>query len=188
MFSITLCVHQSYMTTYERFSLLDLFNFNFVNADKLTETFRLSFYGDYLTKWGEYAVVAKHYDTGCPMGYILGKAEGKPCDWHSHVSAITVGEPFRKIGLARSLMKGFEMVSRSQKALFADLFVKQSNTLAIDMYANFGYSKYRTVVGYYRASNGSAEDAFEMRKLIDGGRSYLRPPKESVTPDELDWN
>ena len=32
---------------------------------------------------------------------------------------------------------------------FVDLFVRKSNILAINMYKKFGYSIYRTVIGYY---------------------------------------
>ena len=179
-------LHKSTMTTYERFGLLDMFSFNFVNTDKLTETFRLSFYADYLTKWGEYAVIAKHYSSGTPMGYILGKIEGSEQNWHSHISAITVGEPFRKIGLARTLMTGFELTSKRQKAVFADLFVRHSNSVAVLMYENFGYSVYRRVLGYYSSYNKISEDALEMRKAVLGDCSCLKAPKDPVKPEELD--
>mmetsp|Transcript_19170 Transcript_19170/g.30033 ORF Transcript_19170/g.30033 Transcript_19170/m.30033 type:complete len:177 (-) Transcript_19170:55-585(-) len=175
------------MTTYEKFSMLDLLTFNIVNIDKLTETYRLSFYSEYLTKWSEYAIIAKHYHSHCPMGYILGKAEGVRDKWHSHVSAITVGEPFRKLGIARTLMKCFEDVSRQQKANFADLFVRPSNALAIQMYKNLGYSIYRRVLSYYFDPKGSSEDAIEMRKVIVGTDCLLVPPKDPVSIDELDW-
>ena len=41
-------------------------------------------------------------------------------------------------------------------AFFVDLFVRVSNTLAINMYNAFGYSVYRRVIGYYSGE----EDAF----------------------------
>lgn len=33
---------------------------------------------------------------------------------------------------------------------FVDLFVRVSNSVAISMYRKFGYTVYRTVLGYYR--------------------------------------
>lgn len=47
---------------------------------------------------------------------------------------------------------------------FVDLFVRVSNTVAIDMYTKFGYTVYRRVLGYY-GGNGvpeADEDAFGM--------------------------
>ena len=41
-------------------------------------------------------------------------------------------------------------------AHFVDLFVRVSNSLAILMYHNLGYSVYRKVLGYY---SGEGEDA-----------------------------
>lgn len=47
-------------------------------------------------------------------------------------------------------------------AFFVDLFVRVSNTLAINMYTTFGYSVYRRVVGYYSGE----EDAFGETRFI----------------------
>ena len=49
-------------------------------------------------------------------------------------------------------------------AFFVDLFVRVSNTLAINMYGAFGYSVYRRVVGYYSGE----EDAFGERGTLHG--------------------
>jgi N-terminal acetyltransferase B complex catalytic subunit len=51
------------------------------------------------------------------------------------------------------LLIGF--VSR-YNGYFVDLFVRVSNSLAINMYKNFGYSVYRQVIGYYSGE----EDAY----------------------------
>lgn len=45
-------------------------------------------------------------------------------------------------------------------AYFVDLFVRASNTVAIDMYKRLGYVVYREVNGYYAGE----EDAYDMRK------------------------
>ena len=176
------------MTTYEPFSLLDMFRFNFVNTDKMTETFRVSFYADYIIKHGKYGMTALHGTSGTAMGYILGKEEGEGRNWHSHISAITVGEPFRKMGLARTFMETFESISQRQKANFADLFVRASNAPAVTMYEKFGYTVYRRVRGYYMGGDRDAEDALDMRKVICGDLSCLVAPKTVIDPGELQFN
>jgi hypothetical protein len=47
-------------------------------------------------------------------------------------------------------------VNCSHDGYFVDLFVRVSNTLAINMYKKFGYAEYRRVLGYYSGE----EDAF----------------------------
>jgi ribosomal protein S18 acetylase RimI-like enzyme len=39
--------------------------------------------------------------------------------------------------------------NRSYNGYFVDLFVRASNSVAISMYTQFGYTKYRQVIGYY---------------------------------------
>ncbi len=45
----------------------------------------------------------------------------------------------------------------SYNAYFVDLFVRASNAVAIAMYEQFGYIKFRRVLGYYGTDG---EDAF----------------------------
>lgn len=45
------------MTSLRRFTCEDLFTFNSVNLDVLTETYNLPFYLLYLAKWPEYCQV-----------------------------------------------------------------------------------------------------------------------------------
>ena len=118
----------------------------------------------YLSKWPESFVVAES-PHGSIMGYVLGKAEGDDKLWHGHVSAVTVAPAYRRLGLAKTLMDYFEDVSiRTYNAYFVDLFVRQSNHLAISMYEKFGYRTYRRVLGYY--SGELPEDALDMRKAL----------------------
>jgi N-terminal acetyltransferase B complex catalytic subunit len=81
-----------------------------------------------------------------------------------HVSAITVAPSYRRLSLARELMKLIETVSEQQACYFVDLFVRVSNSLAISMYEHFGYSVYQRVVRYYSGGgvgdNLNEEDAF----------------------------
>jgi N-terminal acetyltransferase B complex catalytic subunit len=61
-------------------------------------------------------------------------------------------------------MDYFENVSVNNNAFFVDLFVRASNSLAIQMYEKFGYVTYRRVLGYY--SGELPEDALDMRKAL----------------------
>lgn len=58
---------------------------------------------------------------------------------------------------------------------FIDLFVRSSNTIAIEMYEKRGYIVYRRVIGYYTGE--MAEDAFDMRKALSADKE-----KKSVIP------
>ena len=60
------------MSTIRPFSIFDMFKFNNVNLDILTETYNTNFYGKYLAIWGEYCVSAEN-SAGMIEGYILGK-------------------------------------------------------------------------------------------------------------------
>ena len=235
------------MTSIRPFTMNDLFYFNNVNLDVLTETYNLQFYMQYMTYWPESFVVAKtsttttadthynrrnssddnkmnsdvgrnegvsmdHHSTGCTavahknyqhtdtiMGYLLGKAEGEGRLWHGHVSAITISKYYRRISMAKSLMHQFEnTISTDQKQnFFVDLFVRKSNTLAIEMYHNFGYRVYRTVLGYYQSTTGAgtskhkttSEDAYDMRKSLprDPQQLAMIPLPHPVRPEDLEW-
>ena len=62
------------MTTVRPFTCDDMFRFNKINLDPLTETYGLSFYLEYLAHWPEYFQVAESLN-GDLMGYIMGKSE-----------------------------------------------------------------------------------------------------------------
>lgn len=42
---------------------------------------------------------------------VMGKAEGHGENWHGHVTALTVGPDFRRLGIAAKLMAFLEDVS-----------------------------------------------------------------------------
>ena len=123
------------------------------------------------------------------MGYIMGKSEARhnnPLDWHGHVTAISVGDEFRRIGVAARLMKYLEDVSESKKCYFVDLFVRISNTVAVGMYKAFGYVVFRTIEGYY--TGPPDEDAYDMRKALSrdkNKRSEKPPTKEEAMALDL---
>lgn len=170
----------------------DLFRFNNVNLDILTETFNMPFYLQYMSKWPELfkVDVAPHGDDGSTMimGYMLGKSEGSGESWHGHVSAVTVAPLYRRLGLAKTLMEDLEHTSANvYNAYFVDLFVRSSNSLAISMYEKFGYVAYRRVLGYY--SGDDPEDALDMRKALprDKHKRSMVPLDKPVLPEELEW-
>ena len=91
------------MTTLRQFTCDDLFRFNGINLDPLTEMYGLSFYlqvgqlsthgldrvnlFQYMARWPEYFQVAES-PAGDLMGYIMGKSEGLNENWHGHVTAV----------------------------------------------------------------------------------------------------
>ncbi|CAH1790971.1 unnamed protein product [Owenia fusiformis] len=173
------------MTTIRPFTCDDMFKFNSVNLDRLTETYGLPFYMQYLARWPEFFQVAES-PTGQIMGYIMGKAEGTKENWHGHVTALTVAPEYRRLGLAARLMKNLEETSDKKKCYFVDLFVRVSNTVAIAMYERLGYTVYRRVIEYY--SGEVDEDAFDMRKALsqDKEKKSVIPLKHPVRPDDLE--
>jgi len=162
----------------------DLFNFNHVNLDLLTETYNLPFYLKYLAQWPEYFLAAQSPNREC-MGYIMGKAEGVGTNWHGHISAVTTAPKYRRLGLAAMLIEYLENITEEvHDAYFVDLFVRMSNLLAINMYKKFGYIVYRQVIGYYAAE----EDAYDMRKAMprDKDKTSMIPLSEPVYPEDLE--
>ena len=113
------------MSTLRPFSIYDIYKFNNVNLDILTETYHTDFYGKYLAIWNEYCVSSQN-SQGIIEGYILGKVEGEDKLYHGHVTAVTVAPQFRKQGLARAFMKLLEDVTTYiHNAYFVDLFVSR---------------------------------------------------------------
>lgn len=154
------------MTTTRRLSCDDLFTLSSTNLDPWTETYHLGFYAEYLSKFPALALMLEAPGSGRAAAYILGKAEGAGQDWRGHVSAVSVAPAYRRLGLARRLMREAERVSEAlYAAFFVDLFVRVSNAPALRMYGRLGYAVFRRILGYYGGGGGvAAEDAFDMRK------------------------
>ncbi|XP_019472957.1 N-alpha-acetyltransferase 20 [Meleagris gallopavo] len=172
------------------FTCDDLFRFNNINLDPLTETYGIPFYLQYLAHWPEYFIVAEA-PGGELMGYIMGKAEGSVAreEWHGHVTALSVAPEFRRLGLAAKLMELLEEISEKKGGFFVDLFVRVSNQVAVNMYKQLGYSVYRTVLEYYSASNGEPdEDAYDMRKALsrDTEKKSIIPLPHPVRPEDIE--
>ena len=173
------------MASTRRFRPFDLFSFNQVNLDKLTETYSLGFYYQYMQAWPEFQQVIYSPDHKI-MSYILGKTEGVDTKWHGHVSAVTVAPEYRRMGLAKKLMNYLERLSDDvNQCYFVDLFVRKSNLVAINMYERFGYVVYRTILGYY---DEGKEDAYDMRKALkrDKDKRSMIPIKHPVDPRDIE--
>eukprot|EP00039_Didymoeca_costata_P014427 m.233306 g.233306 ORF g.233306 m.233306 type:complete len:182 (-) comp16023_c0_seq2:36-581(-) len=178
------------MTTVREFHCEDLFKFNRVNLDPLTETYNLSFYFNYLAKWPDYFSVAESA-SGNMMGYIMGKAEGPGVKWHGHVTALTVAPQYRRLGLANKLMDLLEdTTDKVYRGFFVDLFVRKSNDVALTLYKKLGYVVYRTVLKYYSGSDDDddGEDAYDMRKAMsrDPDKQSEVPLGRDIYPRELE--
>ncbi|KAL4245280.1 N-terminal NatB acetyltransferase catalytic subunit [Abortiporus biennis] len=169
------------MSILRPFRATDLFRFNNINLDIWTETYGITFYFSYLSRWPDLCCVQEAQD-GKLMGYILGKAEGLGTEWHGHVTAVTVAPEYRRLGIGKKLIDLLEFVSDEKyKGYFVDLYVRCTNEVAIKMYENFGYSVFRRVREYYGSlgmgrDSKDEEDAFDMRKPLsrDPGRRSVR--------------
>ena len=161
----------------------DLQHFNNVNLDYWTEMYTTSFYTTYLLRDPDLCVVAES-SSGAIAGYLLAKVEGSGEDWHSHISAISISPEFRRLGIAKMLLDWFESVSaKVHFCWFADLYVRVTNSVAIEMYKRRGYHVFREVVGYY----SGVENAYDMRMPLirDVGRKCLLGAGKSISPGEL---
>ncbi|KAH9455093.1 hypothetical protein Pst134EA_022569 [Puccinia striiformis f. sp. tritici] len=176
------------MSLLRPFEASDIFRFNHVNLDAYTETYSVGYYLQYLCTWPDLMNIAESPNHQI-MGYVMGKMEGENEDFHGHVSAITVAPSYRRLSLARELMKLIELASEQQSCYFVDLFVRNSNSLAISMYEHFGYSVYQRVVKYYSGGgvgdNLDEEDAYDMRKALslDKDRKSVRENGKEVYVD-----
>lgn len=191
------------MTSIRPFRAEDVFHFNSTNLDPLTETYGLDFYYQYLAKWPELFQVAESAD-GEIQGYIMGKLESSPnyarnsehyLPWHAHITALTVAPSARRLGLARLLSQTLEKAGEDADAWFVDLYVRKSNTIAIELYKGLGYSVFRVVKDYYSdnatpgSKPGEGEDAYDMRKPLkrDVKREHIREDGEKhfVNPEDV---
>ncbi|TRM59189.1 acyl-CoA N-acyltransferase [Schizophyllum amplum] len=170
------------MSVLRSFRATDLFKFNNINLDIWTETYNNTFYLSYLSRFPDLCCV-QEAPSGRMMGYVLGKAEGQNTEWHGHVTALTVAPEYRRLGLAKKMMNLLELVSDEiYKGWFVDLYVRCTNSVAVQMYEKMGYSVYRRVREYYgslgtgQRHNRDEEDAFDMRKPMsrDVGRRSIR--------------
>lgn len=195
------------MTSIKPFQIEDLFEFNAVNLDPLTENFNISFYTQYLTEWPSLFFKSTEVYLGFGQtseisGYMMGKTEGSVSkkEWHTHITAVTVQDQYRRLGLASELCLELEKLTSVEpyNTMFVDLFVKVTNKLGRQLYEKLGYSVYRRVVGYYGGESPEDRnhiddeiDAFDMRKLLarDVNNETVREngDKVNVLPYEVQF-
>jgi N-terminal acetyltransferase B complex catalytic subunit len=89
------------------------------------------------------------------------------------------------LGLAQSLSRVVEQGSDIENAWFVDLFVKDTNKPAFELYRKMGYSVYRRITNYY----GGNCDGLDMRKPMGRDVGHLHIVKEGeefrVSPEDL---
>ena len=117
---------------------------------------------------------------------VMGRVEGEGSKRHGHVTAIAVAAPYRRMGIAKSLMAYFEAECEADgTCYYIDLFVRPMNQKAVGMYEKFGFVVYRRILGYYKGKD--PEDAFDMRKAVprEGVRTQVIPLKDPVHFDDV---
>ncbi|KAH8339383.1 hypothetical protein KR059_003708 [Drosophila kikkawai] len=162
------------MTTLREMQFDDLFKFNSLVFDALTEVYSLTFFVKHLLEFPGLSQIALAPGSEARrMGYIFGKKEyiGSMWDPQGHISALTVSSEYRRVGVATALMDYFYTALDLRGASSINLFLRCSNLVAYRLYCSLGYALQRTVLDYYP----EPENAFEMRK-------YIRRPLEIQAP------
>ncbi|XP_045151110.1 N-alpha-acetyltransferase 20 [Echinops telfairi] len=174
------------MTTLRAFTCDDLFRFNNINLDPLTETYGIPFYLQYLAHWPEYFIVAEA-PGGELMGYIMGKAEGSVAreEWHGHVTALSVAPEFRRLGLAAKLMELLEEISERLAAiLFSAHSSPQNNTVRSTGWKPYTYVLHVLIFGYLHYLCFLTD----MRKALsrDTEKKSIIPLPHPVRPEDIE--
>ena len=115
------------MTTLRQFTCDDLFRFNGINLDPLTEMYGLSFYLQYLARWPEYFMVSEA-PSGALMGYIMGKSEGLNENWHGHVTAVRFLVQRRLCVVKKWPCHGCEDVQSGEESISGDCWARAPPT------------------------------------------------------------
>ena len=176
------------MVSLQPWSLEDIWCYSKVNIDEWTETYSIPFYLYYTLQWPQLAWTARN-NSGEVVGYILGSAKtDDPSKASGHVTAVTVCEDYRRLGIASMLMNFLEETSdKFFKAMFVDLYVRPTNEHAQNMYHKLGYVLYRRIINYYENLN---EDGFDMRKSLprDKEKKFSIPLDHPVSKDEVGYD
>jgi len=157
------------MTTLREFTLQDLFKFNRIMFDSLTEVYPLSYFYNKILNYPYLAEVATAPD-GQIIGFLIGcrtvdandrVGNGKGLELknnHGHVIALSINNDYRCLGLGTLLMKKFTERLNLKHDLFVDLFVRSQNVRAIRLYKSLGYVIYRKIPRLY-----GDDDGYDMR-------------------------
>ncbi|XP_030377301.1 N-alpha-acetyltransferase 20 [Scaptodrosophila lebanonensis] len=152
------------MTSIRQINFDDLFKFNALVFDPLTEVYGLGFFLRHIIQWPELTRIA-FAPNGQSMGYIFGKCTGPNMErLHGHICALTVSAEYRRLGLASALMALFALELDLKRAWYVDLFVRQSNVNAYKLYSSLGYIQRRLLLDYYPGT--TPENAYNMRKAL----------------------
>jgi len=140
-----------------------------INTECLPENYSTFFYRDLYRRFPKTFVVAEA--DGDIQGYLMCRIERglsklkslRPAR-HCHVVSIAVREPYRRRGIATSLMVEVMRNGRQEySATECFLEVRVSNDAAVRLYEKLGFSKVKRNFGYYL----DGEDAWVMAKFIE---------------------
>lgn len=173
------------MVSIKRWSVTDIWDYGRVNIDKWTENYSISFYLYYTIQWPSMHFTLRN-NSDKIIGYILGSAgeDNKKPD-HGHITAVSVSEDYRRLGLATFLVKMLEEVSINKyNAYFVDLYVRPTNQNAQNLYHKMGYIVYRRIIKYYSTLD---EDGLDMRKSMprDKTGEYSKPLPKPVRAEDV---
>lgn len=157
------------MTTIRDLSLNDLFTFNRIALDALTVVYSLSYYINKIIGFPELAKVAiapNNQMVGFVFGHRVSKENGKvlapmvppPENIRGHVCCLSIETDFRRLGIARTLMKNFIESLEMHKDWFVALYVRCKNSCAIQLYESMGFFVSQWFPNFYDDDHG-----YEMR-------------------------
>lgn len=148
----------------------DLLEIQHTNLSNLPENYQLKYYLYHALSWPQLTFVAK-MDSKI-VGYVLAKMEDdNPSDPHGHITSLSVGRGYRRLGIARALMLRAQEEMRqvfgakyvSLHGLFNFHAVRKSNRAAFHLYSEtLGFEVKEIERKYY----GDGEDAYAMRKVL----------------------
>jgi ribosomal-protein-alanine N-acetyltransferase len=100
------------------------------------------------------------------VGDRRGIALGRVAADEAELLTLAVRPEHRRSGLGRGLLDRFEAEARARGATVAHLEVAAGNAPAISLYRARGYAEVGRRTGYYRAADGSRDDAVLMARTL----------------------
>ncbi|KAH8403279.1 hypothetical protein KR222_009683, partial [Zaprionus bogoriensis] len=161
------------MTTIRELRLHDLFVLNRVIFDSLTAVYPLSYYINKIIGFPELAkvtVAPNEQMVGFVFGHRVSKDDEQVIDPmknksnnnRGHVCCLSIDHDFRRIGLGRRLMRGFNDRLNQHRDWYVTLYVRSQNTSAIQLYESLGFVTTRWLPNFYQNN----DDGYEMRKPL----------------------
>ncbi|XP_022220181.2 N-alpha-acetyltransferase 20 [Drosophila obscura] len=177
------------MTTLRELVPADLFKFNSIVFDPFVEGYHTDFYLLKMIQKPKLCQVAAAPD-GRLIGLLVGthgasknekiKAENGTdlCPTYGHISLLAVASDYRRLGLGTCLMGVFTEIVERYSDWYVDLFVRESNVTAIQLYKSLGFVKYRWLPFFYKNENG-----FELRMPLS--RDVERKSLKGITKNKF---